>query len=167
MKKKPKQRLPKNHYCKYGMDKNKLKEFIESVAEIQVKVPKKEPGIRQSDEDVDIVRVGNEWLPINAKSNPTLGFKFIKLKDTTRECQLGCGDQVINQVVERRLAMTPVKHWRTRCNNCGCYVSPDGIGFIEGGHQVAAAYMRYFNKQGFEDSVTEITTNDSIIRIYK
>lgn len=163
------------------MDKKQLKEFIQTVAEIKELTPKKDPNIRLNDGEDESVRVGNEWVEINSKQNPTLGFKFIKLKEQHRLCELGCGDIVPNQIVERRLAFTPERHWRTRCQNCGCYVSPDGKGFIEGGHQVAAAYLRHFNglknietpvevikfdpttKQEYE----EIVTNNSIIRKYK
>ena len=127
------------------MDKNQLKELIKQVAEIEELKPKKDPAIRLDDNAEDIIRIGDEWVEITAKSNPTLGYKFIKLKDQHRLCELGCGDIVSNQVIERRLCFTPEKHWRTRCNNCGCYVSPDGQGFIEGGHQIATAFLRYFN----------------------
>ena len=167
------------------MDKKQFKQFVESVAEIKDLTPKKDPGIRLDNDAEDTCRVGDEWIEITAKSNPTLGFKFIKLKDVHRECQLGCGDMVSNQVVERRYALTPQRHWRTRCQNCGCYVSPDGKGFIEGGHQIAAAYIRYFNGQPVTvetkqietpkgparvteyETHTETITNDGIIRQYK
>ena len=167
--------------CKYDMDKNTLKELIKQVADIQELTPKKDPKIRLDDGVDEEVRVGNEWVEINSKINPTLGFKFIKLKEQPRLCQLGCGEVVVNQVVERRLAHTPQKHWRTRCQTCGCYVSPDGVGFIDGGHKIAAAYLRYFrgesidieprdseasiNKNGQE--YVEKSTNDGVIRIYK
>jgi len=126
------------------MKKELFKSFIEQVAEIKELTPKKDPNIRQSEELEDQVRVGDEWIPLTNKSNPTLGFKVVKLKEQHRLCELGCGDIVSNQVIERRLAHTPQKHWRTRCNNCGCYVSPDGKGFIEGAHQVQAAYLKHF-----------------------
>lgn len=163
------------------MEKKQLKDFIESVAEIKELSPKKDPAIRLDDGVDELVRYGNEWVELNSKANPTLGFKFIKLKDKHQACELGCGDIVTNQVIERRLAFTPQKHWRTRCQNCGCYVSPDGLGFIDGSHQVAAAFIRHFNSlKGIEtpeqvikmDPATkqeyeEIATKDSYIRKYK
>lgn len=163
------------------MDNKQLKEFIKQVAEIEELKPKKDPTIRLDDDAEDLVRLGNEWVEVTAKSNPTLGFKFIKLKETHKVCELGCGDIVTNQVIEWRLAMSPEKHWRTRCNNCACYVSPDGKGFIQGGHAIAAAYARYFNSlKGIDtperviktnpennQEYEEIVNNDSIIRVYK
>lgn len=127
------------------MDKNKLKEFIKEVAEIEELSPKKDPAVRLDNDAYDVVRVKDEWVEITAKSNPTLGFKFKKLKDRHAVCELGCGDIVSNQTVEKRLCHHPEKHWRTKCMTCGCFVSPDGEGFIEGAHQIQAAYIRYFN----------------------
>lgn len=163
------------------MEKKQLKDFIESVAEIKELAPKKDPKIRLDDGVNELVRHGDEWVEINSKENPTLGFKFIKLKDKHQSCELGCGDIVTNQVIERRLALTPEKHWRTRCQNCGCYLSPDGQGFLEGGHQIQAAYVKYFNSlKGIETTeqvikinpiskqeYEEIITNTGVIRKYK
>lgn len=163
------------------MNNKQLKEFVQSVAEIKELTPKKDPSIRLDDNAEELVRVGDEWFEITAKSNPTLGFKFIKLKEQHRACELGCGDIVANQKIEKRLAFTPEKHWRTRCANCGCYVSPDGEGFIEGGHQIAAAYLRHFNSlKGIEtpeevikmnpttkQEYEEVVTSTGIIRRYK
>jgi hypothetical protein len=163
------------------MENKQFKDFVQSVAEIKDLSPKKDPNVRLDADAEEKVRIGDEWIEITAKSNPTLGFKFIKLKEQHRACQLGCGDSVVNQVVEKRLAHTPEKHWRTRCANCGCYVSPDGLGFIEGSHQIQAAYLRHFNKlKGVEtveqviklnpatqQEYEEIITNNGIIRKYK
>lgn len=127
------------------MDKKQFKEFIESVAEIKELKPTKTPNLRLDNDAEDVCRSGDEWLEITAQNNPTLGFKFLKLKDKQALCQLGCGDVVSNQIIEKRLCETPKRHWRTKCNSCGCFVSPDGVGFIEGGHAIQAAYMRHFN----------------------
>lgn len=126
------------------MDKKKLKEFIKEVAEIEELKPKKDRAVRLDDDALDVVKVDNEWVEITAKSNPTLGFKFKKLKDKNATCELGCGDIVTNQLIEKRLSHTPMPHWRTRCNNCGHYVSPDGVGFIQGAHEIQSAYVRFF-----------------------
>ena len=75
-------------------------------------------------------------MPVEIKENPTLGFDLVKLKDKHSICQLGCGEVVTNQVIERRLATTPKKHWRTRCKNCDRYVGPDGQTFIKASHAV-------------------------------
>ena len=126
------------------MDKKKFVDFIESVAEVKHLKPATSPTMRLDETHQNDVKVGDEWIHINKDSNPTLGLKFVKLKPQHRLCELGCGDIVSNQVVEKRLATHPKPHWRTRCTNCECFVSPDGEGFIKGGHQIQAAYMRYF-----------------------
>jgi hypothetical protein len=169
------------------MENKQFKDFVQSVAEIKDLSPKKDPNIRLDADAEETVRRGNEWVELTAKSNPTLGFKFIKLKEQHRLCELGCGDIVANQVVEKRMAFTPKPHWRTRCQNCGCYLSPDGEGFIEGGHKAAAAFTRFHNQTKEADEVPtdnarresvqfdfatgkeyiEIVTNNSIIRKYK
>lgn len=127
------------------MDKKKFQEYINQVADVEYLKPVKTPGIRLDNNANDIVRYGDEWVALTAKENPTLGFKFKKLKNSIKPCELGCGEMVENQIVEKRLATTPKTHWRTRCNNCGCYLSPDGEGFLKGGHAVAAAYLKFFN----------------------
>ena len=126
------------------MDKKKFVDFIESVAEVKHLKPATSPSIRLDDTHQNDVKVGDEWIHINKDTNPTLGIKFVKLKPQHRLCELGCGDVVSNQVVEKRLSTHPKPHWRTRCTNCECFVSPDGVGFIKGGHQIQSAYMRYF-----------------------
>lgn len=153
------------------MKKEDLKEFIKSVAEIEELKPKKDPNIRLDDDAEDIVRVGDEWVELTAKSNPTLGFKFIKLKDRHAVCELGCGDIVSNQVIEKRFNRTPEPHWRVKCMNCSCYVSPDGKGFIESPTMVSAAYIKYFNeKNGVQPKVkkpTEVNNSNSEIKVYE
>lgn len=163
------------------MDKIKFKEWIKTVAEIKELSPKKDPNIRLDNDAQDLVRHGDEWVEVTAKANPTLGFQFVKLKDKTAVCELGCGDIVSNQVVEKRFCESPQPHWRTRCNNCGCFVSPDGVGFIEGGHQVQAAYVKFFKGEQLRPELKpnqtvkydngreyiEEVINDSIIRKYK
>ena len=130
------------------MDNNILKQWIESVAEIKELKPVKSTShprlavevfteVDEDGEEQTIVREVNE--------NPTLGFKLVRLRDQHRLCEIGCGDIVTNQVIEKRLCFSPEKHWRTRCATCGNYVSPDGKGFIEGGHTVAAAFVKWFN----------------------
>jgi hypothetical protein len=147
------------------MDKKEFKDRIAELAEIQDLKPAKVASIRLDETDQNDVRTNDgEWLHINQEVNPTLGFKFIKLKDQSRDCQLGCGDVVINQVVEQRLAFTPQKHWRTKCVTCGCFVSPDGQGFIEGGHQIQAAYMKHFNalKNSNKEEIRNVLSDSQI-----
>lgn len=149
------------------MDKQQLKDFVQSVAEIKELKPATSPTMRLDDTHQNDVKVGNNWIHINKESNPTLGFKFVKLKDNYRPCQLGCGDMVNNQVVESRVCSTPVPHWRTRCDSCGCFVSPDGQGFIEGAHQVQAAFMRYFRGEPVTKTKIDSVDGDREITIYQ
>lgn len=145
------------------MDKQKLIELIKQVAVIKELKPVTIPSMRLDDSHQNDVRVGDDWVHINKEENPTLGFKVIKLKDVHRSCELGCGDIVANQVIEKRLATHPQRHWRTRCRSCDCFVSPDGEGFIEGGSNIQAAYMRWFRGE----RLTETTvTGDCEVREY-
>ena len=131
-------------FCKYWMNNKQIREFVESVAEIKLLKPVKDSGFG---EDETRVVFKGEWIELNKEINPTLGFKFIKLKPVERDCQLGCGERVVDQRIEKRLAFTPVRHWRTRCTNCQNYVHPNGQELIRGGHQVQLAYLRFFNKE--------------------
>lgn len=132
------------------MDKQKIKDFIAQHAEIKELKPVTNPGIRLDETHQNDVKVGDEWILINKDTNPTLGFKFVKLKENFKACELGCGDVVANQIVESKVCTTPVPHWRTKCTNCDCFVSPDGKGFIKGGHAIQAAYTKYFSEQGIK-----------------
>lgn len=151
------------------MDKKKFVDFIESVAEVKHLKPATSPSIRLDDTHQNDVKVGDEWIHINKDINPTLGLKFIKLKDQHRLCELGCGDIVSNQVVEKRLSTHPEVHWRTRCKVCDCFVSPDGEGFIKGGHQIQAAYMRWFKGLPITEQpkVDLEQKGDSQIKVYE
>lgn len=128
------------------MDKKKFREFIESVAEIKDVKPLTDPKIRLDENSGGEVRYEDEWINIGKSVNPTLGFKFVKLKTTSRPCSLGCGDLVKNQVVEKKLHTYPNLHWRTNCKSCGHTVSPDGQGFIKGTGAIQAAFYRWYIK---------------------
>ena len=167
------------------MKPEQLKELIKTVAEIKELKPAKSPKHNRlaTETIIEIDEDGEEYEVVKEiTENPTLGFQLVKLKEVARECQLGCGDMVVNQVVEKRFCSTPEKHWRTRCQNCGCYVSPDGEGFIEGSHVLYNAYVRHFNSiKGIEtpepkpikfnpvnkQEYEEIVINDTIIKRYK
>ena len=114
----------KCYYLKYRMDKNKFREFIEQVGIVK----KHKPG------------PGTESEP-----NPALGdVKFVGLKPVKRPCMLDCGEQVIDQRVERRLVFTPVRHWRTRCANCQSFVHPNGVDIIKGAHLAQSTFVKHF-----------------------
>jgi len=146
------------------MDKQTLINLIQQVAEIKELKPVTSPTMRLDDSHQNDVKVGDEWIHINKDANPTLGFKVVKIKPVHRACELGCGDIVANQVIEKRLCFTPVTHWRTRCIACGCFVSPDGESFIKGGHEIQSAYMRYFKG---EREVEKRTNGHVVIKEYR
>lgn len=127
------------------MDKQEYTRKLAELAEVKQNKPKKTPGIRLDETHQNDVRVGDEWILVNKDQNATLPLEFVKAKDVIRSCELGCGDIVTNQRIEKRLCWTPERHWRTKCATCGCYVSPDGLGFIEGAHQIQGAYIKHYN----------------------
>jgi hypothetical protein len=126
------------------MDKHELKQKIAQVAEIKELKPVTAAHIRLDETHVNDVKVGDSWTTITKDVNPTLGFKLLKLKEQFRACELGCGEVIANQVIEKRLVFTPEKHWRTRCATCGKFVSPDGTGFVSGGANIQGAYAKYY-----------------------
>ena len=170
------------------MDPNELRQWLEQVAELKDRKPVRTASHRPAIEYItEVDEDGEEYqIPVEVKDNPTLGFDLVKVKDQHRLCELGCGEIVTNQIIEKRHVITPKKHWRTRCKNCDCYVSPDGKGFIKGSHSVQHAFARYFNEESgkskskkiintpdgpgrvteYEDYI-EIVTNNNIIRQYK
>lgn len=127
------------------MDNQQLKQFIQEVAEIKELTPTRTPTIRQStDDEVSEVRIGDEFVNINMDSNPTLGFKFIRLKEVHRACDLGCGNAVANQVIEKKWFSYPRPHWRTSCKNCSAVVHPNGQELIHGtGSQVQVIFYKW------------------------
>lgn len=138
-------------YCKYGMDANTLKELIKRVAVIKDRKPAQGVDTRikrnmewvteidpATGEEIEVERP----IPVD---NPTLGFDLVEIKHQSKPCELKCGQSIKNQVIERRFCEGPEPHWRTRCKNCGAYVHPSGVGFIEGAHSVAAEYIKWFN----------------------
>jgi hypothetical protein len=130
------------------MDPKQLRQHIEAVAIIKDKKPTGSPSIRPAKEIViEIDEDGDEVeVEVVVQSNPTLGYEFVKLKPIKKDCELGCGQVVDNQIIEKRLAFTPQKHWRTKCKTCGYFVHPTGLGFVETAHQIQAEYFKWFNK---------------------
>lgn len=126
------------------MDKKQFQEFLESVAEIKQLKPSTSATIRLDENSGGEVRYDNEWVEIGKDHNPTLGFKFLKLKPKPNVCELGCGKIVDNQKIEKRLYAYPEKHWRTQCKSCHRTVSPDGKQFIKDSASVQNAFYRWF-----------------------
>ena len=131
------------------MDKNKFKELLEQVAEVETVVPRfTKSQVDLDEEDLAVVKTNGQWVKLDLDHNPTLGFKMIKLKDQLRPCALSCGDVVMNQVVEKRHYKHPEPHWRTYCKACNKYLSPDAKEFIAGGFAVNYAFEKYLKKRG-------------------
>ena len=132
---------------KYGMDKNKFNEYIRQVADVQDIKPKQ---ANPTDAESITVKYGNEWVELEPKINPTLGFKFIKLKDQARPCELashGCKNFPVNQVIEKRFVNTPEPHWRTRCASCGHYKHPGELSLVGSSGEMISVSTRFFNYQ--------------------
>lgn len=162
------------------MDKKKFRQFIDSVAVVKDLKPVSSPTIRVDPDSESTVKVDGQWVEVTAKDNPTLGFKFVKLKPVERLCSLGCGEMVKDQLIEKKIHTYPRLHWRTSCKSCNHTVSPDGNGFLKDQGSIQAAFMSYYRKPIQEkeiddskpiiisnDEYTEIITNDSVIRKYK
>jgi hypothetical protein len=132
------------------MDKQLFKELLEQVAVIKELKPTKSPThnrfateiVIEVDEDGEEYEVEREIT-----ENPTLGFELTKLKEVNRLCELGCGEVIANQHIAHQLHQKPERHWRTKCVTCGCWVSPDGGGFIESGTMISAAYIHHFKQK--------------------
>jgi predicted chitinase len=77
--------------------------------------------------------------------NETLGYSITGLKDNYRVCEIGCGAVVPNQVIEKKLVTTPIKHWRTHCKACHKTRAPDGT--MMSSPQAQQAYIRHFNSK--------------------
>jgi hypothetical protein len=147
---------------KYGMDAKQIKEFIQQVAIIdQVGVdvgPNGKPltGIHKPKKIKIVQEMENEFGEIEEveieipNTNPTLGFEIKKLKDRNAVCELahiGCGRIVTNQIIDKKLYMTPERHWRTSCRTCQKIVGPTGDTLIQGGLQAQNAYSAWFNNK--------------------
>lgn len=130
------------------MDKKVFRQWLESVAEIKDRKPVKTANHSRFLKEVIVeidAETGEEFeVEVEIRENPTLGFDIVKLKSQPKICELDCGKVVCGQVIERKVAMYPKKHWVTRCVSCGCYVSPDGKSIIKGSSAMQAAFAKHF-----------------------
>lgn len=131
------------------MDKNELKQRIQEVAIIKEKKPTKSPTHNRLAKEV-VIEVdddGEEYeVEREITENPTLGFELVALKDQHRVCELGCGNIVSNQKIEKRLTHYPEPHWRTRCVNCTRYISPLDGTMVEK-NKIQSVYWTYFYRK--------------------
>jgi hypothetical protein len=130
------------------MEQNKFRAFVDEVAII-----KKTKRYAKPHKVIQIIEneFGEEELietfEVDEDSNPTTPIEIEDLKPIERLCELGCGKIVSNQVVEKRLSITPRRHWRTHCHTCHAFVHPDGVTIVEGAHKIQSIFMAYFNEQ--------------------
>lgn len=80
-------------------------------------------------------------------TNDTLGFELVKLKPIFKACDLGCGQVVSDQVIERRLSIYPQSHWRTKCASCNKWVAPNGVDLLDNSTQAQTAFVKHFNRK--------------------
>jgi len=113
------------------IDKQKLRELIEQVAEIEDVSPRSTTDVRYPEVDDNEIIIDGEEVVLNKQFNPTLGFELLKLKPVERLCELGCGKIIPDQKIERRFYTTPARHWRTKCVACGLWELPDKTGFVD------------------------------------
>lgn len=153
------------------MDKNEYRRRLEEVAVIKEKKPvktaeqprwAKEIVIEIDEETGEEIEVERE-----VTENPTLGIEIVKIKDSVKLCELGCGDVVTNQLIEKKLHLFPKKHWRETCKNCNLTPHPAGIGFIKGGAQVQNEYRRYYLAQDNPDFAEQYWQQIELIRNQK
>jgi hypothetical protein len=71
----------------------------------------------QMEEDAKVVKDG---------ANITLPKKIKKILHEPKTCELGCGQMVINQVIQYTKHDFPIAYWRKRCTNCQYWVLEDG-----------------------------------------
>lgn len=128
------------------MDNKLFKAKLLEVAEVRELKPARNSGERVNDEITSAV-VDGEEIVITQSYNPTLGLELVKLKQSARACELGCGSILTGQVIERRFCQTPSGHWRTRCANCGKYVHPNGEEFIEGAVKAGVIFYQHLTEK--------------------
>ena len=131
-----------------SMDKDEFKQRVSELAEIKDIKPAKSGAHNRFTTEIVIEtdEFGEEYeVEREITDNPTLGFALVKLKPIEKPCQLGCGRIVEDQIIEQRMAVTPFKHYRTRCKNCARFLSPNGS-FVNG-HQIVHEYIVWKAKQ--------------------
>jgi hypothetical protein len=129
------------------MDKKEFETRLAQLVDFEYVVPK---VLRDEKLDGDAhqqVFYEGTSIEIDRDHNPTLGIRITKLKPKYAACELGCGDVVANQVIQKMYNRTLVDHWRTKCATCGKYVHPSGEGFIKSdGTSVSTDFSNHFRK---------------------
>jgi hypothetical protein len=133
------------------MDKKEFRTRLAELAEFEDETPRLlrlEPGAL---DPINEVVYDGEVIELERTFNPTLGIKFIRLKPRMEICEIGCGNIIDRQVLEKNYTTYPVPHWRTKCRTCGKYQHPSGDGLIEDkGTTIANTFATYYRNRDKE-----------------
>lgn len=126
----------------------KLAELVDFVDEVP-RLLRQEPGAL---DPVNEVIFEGERIELERTFNPTLGIKFIRLKPRMHICEIGCGNIIDRQVIEKSYSTYPSPHWRTKCKSCGKYQHPSGEGLInEHGTTIANTFALYYRQKSRDE----------------
>lgn len=78
--------------------------------------------------------------------NITIPRTIKSIRHEPKLCELGCGQTVINQKIERRFSDYPIKHWKTKCSNCQYYLHPEGH-LVRGTHDISAYFVKKIKQE--------------------
>ena len=129
------------------MDKKVFRQWLESVAVIKDRKPVRNAGQRVPEEWVTEIDENGEEIEVKVPikmENETLGFDLVEIKKQPKACELGCGNIICGQVIEKRVYTFPARHWRTKCVTCNKYLSPEGDQFLDA--TSANAKFQYYIK---------------------
>jgi hypothetical protein len=131
------------------MEQDKFRALVEQVAilkdspqELGPKIKPKRVVITETDEFGDEIEVEI----FESRVNSTLPFAIKKLKPISNLCAIGCGKIVEDQVVHKKINLTPQPHWRTNCVRCQMYVGPEGE-LLKGSIAAYQAFSAWFNSK--------------------
>ena len=104
-------------------------------------------GYEEEDIDQILDEMANDSRMVMNGENITVPKKIKSIKHQPKLCDLGCGDIVVNQVIEKTFHFWPTSHWRTKCTNCQHYVHPQDGRLVKGVHAFQAYYMTKSKKK--------------------
>lgn len=78
--------------------------------------------------------------------NITIPKKIKAIKHEPKLCELGCGQMVIDQKIEKRYSDYPIKHWKTKCSNCQYYLHPEGH-LVRGTNEITAYFAKKIKQE--------------------
>lgn len=78
--------------------------------------------------------------------NITIPKQIKAIKHEPKLCELGCGQMVIDQKIEKRYSDYPIKHWKTKCSNCQYYLHPEGY-LVRGTNDISAYFIKKIKQE--------------------